>query len=74
MNEAQDIIGRQITAGNHVFFNNRVYQVKRIVGGGRIALNNARGWQLVREKIRSGAECCLVEDNPALTEWLKESK
>lgn len=71
---AQDAIGREIAIGNYVFFNDRVYQVKKIVKDGKIALNNARGWQLVREKIRHGAECCLVEDNPALTTWLKESK
>ncbi len=71
---AQDAIGREITVGNYVFFNDRVYQVKKIVKDGKIALNNARGWQLVREKIRSGVECCLIEDNPALTTWLKEMK
>jgi hypothetical protein len=67
----QDAIGREITIGSLVFYNARVYRVKNFAKDGkRVMLNNAIGWQLVSEKLRKGDECCLIEDNPAITAWL----
>ncbi len=66
----KDAIGREIAIGNFVFYSGRVYRVKNFAKDGKqIALNNATGWQLVRNKMKPGAECCLIEDT-AVTMWL----
>jgi hypothetical protein len=67
----QDAIGREINIGNVVFYNGRVYRVKQIAKDGkRVSLNNAMGWQLVKDKMRAGNECCIIDDTPFLTTWL----
>lgn len=67
----QDAIGREIAVGNIVFYNGRVYRVKQIAKDGkRVSLNNAMGWQLVKDKMRAGHECCIIDDTPFLTTWL----
>ena len=67
----QDAIGREITIGSLVFYNARVYRVKKFATDGRrVLLNNATGWKLASEKLRNGNECCLIEDSPAVTAWL----
>ncbi len=67
----KDVIGREIAIGNVVFYNGQVYRVKNFAKDGkRVALNYATGWQLVKDKIKVGVECCLIEDSSALTMWL----
>ena len=71
----KDAICREIFIGNSFFYNGQVYRVKKIAKDGkRVALNYATGWQLVNDKIKSGVECCLIEDTSALTMWLLKKR
>ena len=66
---AQDIIGRDINPGDAVFYNGGMYRVSKTKGK-QVYMNYlGRHNQLMRDKVKHGDECCIVE-GPALTAWL----
>jgi hypothetical protein len=66
---AQDIIGRDINPGDAVFYNGGMYQVTKTKGK-QVYMNYlGRHNQLMRDKVKHGDECCIVQ-GPALTAWL----
>ena len=66
---AQDIIGRDINPDDAVFYNGGMYRVTKTKGK-QVYMNYlGRHNQLMRDKVKYGDECCIVE-GPALTAWL----
>ena len=66
---AQDIIGRDINSDDAVFYNGVMYRVTKTKGK-QVYMNYlGRHNQLMRDKVKYGDECCIVE-GPALTAWL----
>jgi hypothetical protein len=66
---AQDVIGRDINPDDAVFYNGVMYRVTKTKGK-QVYMNYlGRHNQLMRDKVKSGDECCIVE-GPALTAWL----
>ena len=66
---AQDVIGRDINPGDAVFYNGGMYRVSKTKGK-QVYMNYlGRHNQLMRDKVKYGDECCMVE-GPALTAWL----
>jgi hypothetical protein len=66
---AQDIIGRDINPDDAVFYNGVMYRVTKTKGK-QVYMNYlGRHNQLMRDKVKYGDECCIVE-GPALTAWL----
>ena len=66
---AQDIIGREISPGDAVFYNGGMYRVSKTKGK-QVYMNYlGHHYQLMRDKVKYGDECCIVE-GPALTAWL----
>ena len=66
---AKDIIGRDINPGDAVFYNGGMYRVSKTKGK-QVYMNYlGRHNQLMRDKVKYGDECCMVE-GPALTAWL----
>jgi hypothetical protein len=66
---AQDIIGRDINPDDAVFYNGVMYRVTKTKGK-QVYMNYlGRHNQLMRDKVKHGDECCIVE-GPALTAWL----
>jgi|688.fasta_scaffold1490074_2 hypothetical protein len=66
---AQDVIGRDINPDDAVFYNGVMYRVTKTKGK-QVYMNYlGRHNQLMRDKVKYGDECCIVE-GPALTAWL----
>ena len=66
---AKDIIGRDINPGDAVFYNGGMYKVSKTKGK-QVYMNYlGHHYQLMRNKVKGGDECCIVE-GPALTAWL----
>ena len=66
---ARDVIGREISPGDAVFYNGGMYRVSKTKGK-QVYMNYlGRHNQLMRDKVKYGDECCMVE-GPALTAWL----
>ena len=66
---AKDVIGRDISPGDAVFYNGGMYKVSKTKGK-QVYMNYlGRHNQLMRDKVKYGDECCIVE-GPALTAWL----
>jgi hypothetical protein len=66
---AQDIIGRDINPDDAVFYNGVMYRVTKTKGK-QVYMNYlGRHNQLMRDKVKYGDECCIVQ-GPALTAWL----
>jgi hypothetical protein len=66
---ARDIIGRDINPGDAVFYNGVMYKVTKTKGY-RVYMNYlGHHYQLIRDKVKGGDECCIVE-GPALTAYL----
>ena len=70
---AKDIIGREINPGDAVFYNGGMYKVTKTKGY-RVYMNYlGHHYQLMRDKVKHGDECCIVE-GPALTAYLLTKK
>jgi hypothetical protein len=66
---ATDIIGRDINPGDAVFYNGGMYRVSKTKGK-QVYMNYlGRHNQLMKDKVKYGDECCIVQ-GPALTAWL----
>jgi hypothetical protein len=66
---AQDVIGRDINPGDAVFYNGGMYRVSKTKGK-QVYMNYlGRHNQLMKDKVKYGDECCIVQ-GPALTAWL----
>ena len=66
---AKDVIGRDINPGDAVFYNGGMYRVSKTKGK-QVYMNYlGRHNQLMRDKVKHGDECCIVQ-GPALTAWL----
>lgn len=66
---AKDVIGREITVGSAVFYNGSMYKVSKTKGNYVYMNYLGHHYQLIRDKVKGGDECCIVE-GPALTAWL----